>query len=137
MTEEPISVLLDTNVFVAAYWAPHSASARLIEACAGGRLRAHYSVQVKDEVLHILRTIRVRDSYLRQLDPFWERAVQVRPEPIEGIHIDDLDDRKFLEAALGGGTDFLVTNDDHLLRVGFVGRTEILTPGSMVRIAGL
>ena len=30
------TVLLDTNVFVAAYWAPKSASARIVQACIEG-----------------------------------------------------------------------------------------------------
>ncbi len=50
--------------------------------------------------------------------------------PVGDIQIDDSDDKKFLETAIGGQTDYLVTNDDHLLKIGHVGKTEILTSGS-------
>ena len=135
--ENRITLILDTNVFVAAYWAPSSASARLIQACIEGLAQAQYSPEVKREVDRVLSTIRVRDSYLRSLEPFWEKAIEVRGAPVEPVRTDDPEDQKFLEAAAGGGTDLLVTNDDHLLRVGYVGRTEILTPKSAMRVIGL
>jgi len=132
-----ISVILDTNVFVAAHWAPSSASARLIKACRKGLAQAQYSPEVRREVEHVLRTIKARESFVRMLDEFWERAVEVEGEPVDGVLVEDPEDRKFLEAAFGGKTDFLVTNDDHLLRIGYVGRTEIVTPGSALRLLGL
>lgn len=133
----PITVLLDTNAFVAAYWAPSSASGRLIEACISGVVRAHYTDEIKREVLYILRTIKAPESYTAYLDEFWNSAVRVQSASVDEVHIDDPDDRKFLEGAAGGQTDFLVTNDDHLLSIGYIGRTEILSPGSAVKVLGL
>lgn len=132
MSEDPITVLLDTNVFVAAYWNKSSASARLIRACIDGLAQAHYTPEVKREVLHVLRTIRVSESYHAWLEPFWERAVEVRAAPVD-VRAEDPDDQKFLEAVMGGQTDFLATNDDHLLRIRYVGRTEIIPPRSVIK----
>lgn len=130
-------VILDTNVFVAAYWAPRSASARLIQACIDGNAIAVYTAAVKREVFAILRQIKLPDSYFAYLEGFWSRAELVEPASVDEIPIDDPDDRKFLEAAAGAEADFLATNDDHLLSVGYVGRTEILSPGSLVKVLGL
>ena len=132
-----ISVLLDTNVFVAAYWARSSASARLVRACISGSVQAQFSRAVRAEVSAVLRQIRVSDAYMREVDTFWSAAIEVEPRAVESIRTADPSDQKFLEAALGGDTDFLVTNDDHLLRVGYVGRTEIVTPRSALRLLGL
>lgn len=137
LPDNRVTVLLDTNVFVAAYWARSSASARVIRACIDGIVQAQYTAEVKREVLRVLRTIKVSDSYLEYLEAFWDRACEVRGVCVDSIPIEDPDDRKFLEAAAGGQTDFLVTNDDHLLKVEHVGRTEILTPRSVVRLLGL
>ena len=82
----------------------------------------------------VLRQIRVSDAYMREVEEFWSAAFEVRPRIVESVRAADPSDQKFLEAALGGDTDFLVTNDDHLLRVGYVGRTEILTPGSVMKM---
>lgn len=136
MSDKRVTVLLDTNVFVAAYWARSSASARLIDACIRGDILAHYSADVKREVLYVLRTIKVRSAYIERIRCFWETGIEVQPVTVD-VLIEDPDDRKFLEAALGGGTDFLVTNDEHLLSIGYIGRTEILTSGSAARLLGL
>lgn len=131
---EPPTLILDTNVFIAAYWSPASASARLIDACVRGKAIAHYSSPIRGEVDRLLRTIGLPESYVRGLDAFWQTALEVQPVPVDPIRAQDPEDQKFLEAAAGGETDFLVTNDDHLLAVGYVGRTEILTPRSALAI---
>ncbi len=134
MSNSHITVILDTNVFVAAYWAKSSASARLVRACLRGDMQAQYSEEVKREVIRVLRTIRMPESYFMHLEPFWERAVRVKGTSVDPIRSADPQDQKFLEAAAGGEADFLVSNDDHLLSIRYVGRTEILTPGSLSRI---
>jgi len=137
MPDHTISVVLDTNLFIAAYWAKSSASARLVRACVEGRIRACYTAEVRREVDRMLRTIRIPTSYVESLQPFWAGATEVSPANVDDIHIDDPEDRKFLEAAMGANADYLVTNDDHLLRVGYVGRAEIITPGSLARVVGV
>lgn len=137
MSDNRVSVLLDTNVFVAAYWAKFSASARLIKACTQGRIIAHYSTPVKREIIHILKQIKVSQAYMQELEAFWEVAVEVVPVPVESVKVADPDDQKFLEAAVGGQTDYLITSDDHLLEIGHISRTEILTPGSAVKVIEL
>ncbi|OFX14410.1 MAG: putative toxin-antitoxin system toxin component, PIN family [Armatimonadetes bacterium RBG_16_58_9] len=132
-----ITVILDTNVFVAAYWAKSSASARLLRACIEGQVRAQYTQAVKNETVRILEQIGVKRSYMESLEPFWQGAQPVEAVSVDFIRAADPDDQKFLEAAAGGQTDFLVTNDVHLLSIGYLGRTEILTPRSLSRIIGL
>lgn len=130
-------VVLDTNVFVAAYWAPNSASARIVQACIDGVLQAIYTPDTRRETIRILNQIRLPEAFLTRLKPFWDTAMLVEPVRVDDVRIDDPDDRKFLEAAAGGEADFLVTNDDHLLSVKYLGRTEILTPGSLATVLGL
>lgn len=137
MANDSPVVVLDTNVFVAAYWAPKSASARLIQACIDGNIQAAYTADVKREVVRILTQIKLPESYFRYLETFWHTARQVEPVKVDEIPIDDPDDRKFMEAVAGAEADFLATNDDHLLSVGYVGRTEILSPGSLVKVLEL
>lgn len=141
MTDEDtsrISVVLDTNVFVAAYWVPTSHSAQLIQACKKKLIRAHYSPEVRREIEGILRMIKAREAFLKSLEDFWTAAEQVRGIPVEEIdNLADPDDRKFLEAAAGGESDLLVTNDQHLLCLKSVRKTQIVTPKSAIKIIGL
>lgn len=137
MSDDRVRVILDTNVFVAAYWAGASASARLLDACIDGLVLALYSREVRAEVSNVLRTIRAADDFIARIEPFWERAEMVSGVRVDGTAIRDPSDRKFLEAAAGGQADFLITNDDHLLSVGYIGRTEVITPRTAVRVLGL
>lgn len=134
MPDDLIRVILDTNVFVAAYWAPSSASARLIQACIDGLAKAEYTEEIKREVDYVLRTIKVKENYLSYLQQFWENAELVQGLPVNHIRSEDPDDQKFLEAAAAGTADLVVTNDDHLLRIGYTGRAEILPPSSALKL---
>lgn len=137
MSDDRVVVVLDTNVFVAAYWAPRSASARIVQACIEGVVRAVYTSESKSETLAVLRQMKIPEDYVRRLDAYWQSAELVEAVSAGDIAIDDPQDRKFLEAAIGGEADFLVSNDAHLLSVGYVGRTEILTSSSLARLLGL
>jgi putative PIN family toxin of toxin-antitoxin system len=135
-SEHKIRVVLDTNVFVAAYWAPESASAKLLRACFDGLLEAEYTPEIKREVTRVLEQIGIDEFFARWIEGFWAIAVETtRVEP-DDLELPDPDDRKFIEAVLGAEADFLVTNDHHLLSIGYIGRTEVLTPGSAIRLLG-
>lgn len=134
VSDNRIKVILDTNVFIAAYWSPRSASARIIRACIEGGLRAVYTPQIRRETLTMLRRARTSAAYARSLEEFWSAAEEVKGVSAGGVRADDPDDQKFLEAALGGEADFLVTNDAHLLKVEYLGSTQVLTPASLVRL---
>lgn len=135
--DDRIRVVLDTNIFVAAYWAPGSASARVLAACAEGLVRLQYSREVREEVEAVLRTISASREYTNRIAALWDRAELVTAVSLDNLQIRDPSDRKFLEAAVGGDADFLVTNDDHLLSVGFAGRTEVIKPQSALRLLGI
>ncbi len=134
MPDHRITVIPDTNLFIAAYWSPRSASARVIRACMEGRAQAQYSAATRREASTMLRRARVSEAFIRSLEDFWAAAEELNPVPVDSIRAEDPEDQKFLDAALGGGTDFLVSSDAHLLRVRFVGRTEILKPASFMRV---
>lgn len=136
MSEHRITVILDTNIFVAAHWSPRSASARIIRACMDGTIQAQYSLQTRRETMRILHKAHISAAFIASLERFWDAAQAVAGVEAD-VRVDDPDDQKFIEAALGGETDYLVTNDDHLLRIRYIGRTEILPPASLARVLGV
>jgi predicted nucleic acid-binding protein len=125
-------VVLDTNVFVAAGFNPHSASARILERVEDGRLHLVWDEATRRET----RTI------LQQIPPLsWERwaglfheedrlAQAVHPERFSWVV--DPDDRKFAALAAAAGA-VLVTNDDHLLARRDEAGPAILTPDELWR----
>jgi putative PIN family toxin of toxin-antitoxin system len=128
-----LRVVLDTNTFVAAYWSPRSASARLVAAGEQGELQLLVSAPVCREVSRILRNARTSRPYQERIARLLAAAEVVYPTRSVRLVADDPEDDKFLECALNGGADYVVSNDDHLLRLGVVEGVRIVTPGCFVR----
>jgi uncharacterized protein len=128
---EPLGIVVDTNVFVAAGFNPTSASARVLRAIREGRLRLIWNQATRRETEMILRRI-PRLAWEDVADLFRPEGEFVGPTHPEAFAmIVDPDDRIF--AALSAASNSpLVTNDNHLLahqnRIGI----QILTPSAFM-----
>ena len=127
MCGEALVVVLDTNLFVAAFWNRRSASARIVGACLDGRFTPAYTWRMRTEMDKILRNTRTTTPYREMVDRLFDAAMLVEPQPV-AARTEDPDDQKFLECAASAGADYIITSDAHLLRLCRTGRTEIVTP---------
>ena len=128
------SVVLDTNVFVAAAFNPESHAGRIVEALREGRLRLVWNEAVRSETRRILERIppiswapfadlfREEDRYTGSVNPCWFGQVR------------DPDDRMFGALAYAAGAT-LITQDDDLLEVRSNVAVPILTPSEYARRA--
>lgn len=78
---------------------------------------------IDDEILHWISIIAVD-------------GILVRSELKLEIIKDDPDDDKFIEAAVTGKADYLVTQDNHLLKIKKFREINILTPQEFLSILG-
>lgn len=63
-------------------------------------------------------------------------ATVVQPSPLSAVIItDDPDDEKFIEAAVAGAADFIVSGDKHLLALGAHQGIQIVPPAAFVAYA--
>jgi putative PIN family toxin of toxin-antitoxin system len=124
-----LRVVLDTNLFVAAYWNKQSASARIIAACLAGDLQACSTPEIERELWIVIRNIRAREEFAATVSNLIGRAERISPWAEVDVHTDDPEDQKFLVCAASADADYLITSDDHLLRLRTVGRTKIVKPG--------
>ena len=152
-TRPPLPLLiLDTNLLVAAAYAPHSASAALLAAVRAGRARWAVSPAAFAEYRHIVPRAVRRPGGVATILETLRRAEPVVPTAAHdaaarGVS-EDPDDDKFLalaaaardaEGVRGGGGPGLVTllsNDRHLLDVGAYAGVPIARPGAWARAAG-
>jgi putative PIN family toxin of toxin-antitoxin system len=125
--------VLDTNLFVAAYWNKHSASADILEACLRGEAQIFYSSQIRNEIRLILRNIKAREAYKQEVETLLSRGTEVMAPGTLSVVTDDPDDDKFVECAMLAHADYLVTSDEHLLRLGCFGETGIVKPAEFRR----
>jgi putative PIN family toxin of toxin-antitoxin system len=120
-------VVLDTNVLIDGFADDFSYPARLIDAANQGQLTALVTPAIIREYRLILKRLINDLHYQRKIENFFERAEPV-PAVSVNVVIDDSEDEKFLEAALGGKADLIVSKDQHLLTLESLDKTLIVTP---------
>lgn len=126
------SVVLDSNVFVAAGFKPRSHSARILQAVAAGRLRLVWNDAVRREILATVNRIpHLRNQgQEKYFQPKGEFRGSVTTKAFD--HITDPDDRKFAALAVAAGT-VIVSSDRHLLDHRHRREPSVHTPGEFVK----
>lgn len=128
-------VVVDTNLFIAAYYNENSASARILNMIAQRELVFIWSEPIKKEIDKILSNIKARPRYLKKISSkILLEEHRVEPGARVKEVYEDPDDNKFLEAGLAGGADYIVTSDKHLLHLGEFQKMPILTPTNFAKI---
>ena len=127
-------MVLDTNVFVAAYFNRRSASARILDLCSKNEYELVISTRLSREVDSILKNIRAEGEFLEWLRGLFMRALQVKPTKRVFAIREDPEDNKFLECAQEGKADYLITSDRHLLELGEFAQTKICKPTRFLKL---
>lgn len=127
-------VVLDTNVLIDGFNDDFCSEAKLIDAVMAGSLTAIASSKMVNEYRLILRRLIDDREYRTKLENFFAMLEDADPEFVDAV-IDDQEDMKFLEAAIGGEADVVVTSDKHLLDVGEVDGVRVITPDEAWRRA--
>ena len=129
------TVVLDTNAFIAAYFNPRSASAHIINLCCRGKCQAVFSPRLRKEIESVLKQIGAGERFRAKVQEFFEGARMIRITREIPLIMEDPDDNKFLNCALQGGADYLVTSDRHLLKLGEYLGVKICKPSQFLRHA--
>jgi hypothetical protein len=128
-------VVIDTNAFIAAYYNPNSASAHIIGLCCAGKCQAVFSPRLRKEIELILKQVKARKEFRAKVREFFKGARMVKITQEIPLVMEDPDDNKFLNCALQGKADYLVTSDRHLLKLGEYLGTKICKPSQFLRQA--
>ncbi len=112
-----MKILFDTNVYVAEALLSERAG-RMIEATLAARWRVYASPYLVEELGRVLAE---KLGFSRRLAVLSQRRVVRRATLVEAVasaHVPhDPKDSPILQAAVGCGADYLVTNDRHLLEL--------------------
>lgn len=123
-------VVLDTNIFVSGiHWVGDSNKILLM--WKEKRFELVSSIQTIEEITETLRSFRItlsEEDILMWENMILENAVFVEPEEKISIVKDDPDDNKFIETAIAGRASYIITQDNHLLKIGEFKGIRILTP---------
>jgi putative PIN family toxin of toxin-antitoxin system len=113
-----VGVTLDTNVYVSALEFG-GIGARLIGMARAGQFRLDVSGAILDELATVLRDDFQWDGYRMRFAEIELRKVANVVAPTQTLSVtDDPDDNRILECAVEAGSNFLLTYDKDLLRLG-------------------
>ncbi len=139
--KEQMKVVLDTNVVVSRFISPTGVPSRLIDRWSGGGFDLLVSEPVLMEYQQALTYSHVSKlhGYTDLEIANWVREVReaslatVPTETLRVVKSDPKDD-KFLECALSGGADYIVSGDKHLVSLGEYQGIRILSPAEFLRV---
>lgn len=132
-----IKTVLDTNIiFSAIFWKgnPYKAVKALI--------RKEYqhitSREILDELIKILREVEWEERSINR----WERlilrnSILIKPNISLNVIKEDTEDNKFIECAVSGKADYLITGDKHLLKIKKYQKVEIIKVKEFLELIGL
>ena len=125
-----LRIVVDTNVLVASCYSPGSASGEIVDACRRGEVTLIVTPAVQREYERIIpRAVRKQGPRQRLLETL-DLAEVVHPESTPRVVDEDPEDDKFFAAAVAGGAEALVTNDEQVLRVGIYQGVRVTQPAA-------
>jgi putative PIN family toxin of toxin-antitoxin system len=131
-----LRVTVDTNIIISALNFSGS-PLRILEMAAEGAIRLAVSDNILNEVERVLRRPKFGwsqeriDAAVRQISGF---AEHVEPKQRIDIVKEDPTDNRIIECAAASGSEYLVTGDRHLLKIGQYQGVKMTTPSEFVEI---
>ena len=132
-------VVLDTNVLISGtFWTGDSF--RILSLIDSGKFTLILSKEILEEydrVLHsdeILEKSAYREEKAMAVRRLLAMATIIVPTSHVRVVTDDPDDDKFLDAAMEGKAGFIVSQDQHLLKLKEFQNIRILTPQELLRL---
>lgn len=133
--------VLDTNVIVSALLNPNSSPGQVLEHWSSKAYVLIVSDLLLDEFLDVLSRPRIQALHKRDdsqiatlLKQFWDRGKLVNIDETLQVVIADPSDDVFVQTALAGNADFIVSGDRHLLELGEYRGIQIVTPAEFLAI---
>ncbi|MEI6732138.1 MAG: putative toxin-antitoxin system toxin component, PIN family [archaeon] len=124
-------VILDTNVFISGIFWEGNFCSQIIAKWKNRLFEMVSSPQIIEELVETLRCFKIRLD--EEMIEGWKNMIlsnSIIVEPTEKLDIitEDLDDNKFIEAAIAGKADFIISQDNHLLKLKEYRGISILEP---------
>jgi len=129
-----MKITLDTNVLISgSFWTGDSF--KILELIDSHKIECILSKDILDEYFRVAKSDelveKIKDKHLvilKTIESIIRNSIIVAPTKKLDVVKDDPDDNKILECAVEGNTDFVITQDKHLLKLKKFGDIQIITP---------
>ncbi len=133
MKPAPIRVVIDTNVLVSSLWG--GKPRRVIDLWDQGDILVVASEQVLNEYLSVLARFDLTEEDIDDITILFSNPSKTSiVQPKARIHVIKKDpaDNKFLECAVEGEADFIVSGDKHLLELARYKSVRLVSPSEFL-----
>lgn len=134
-------VVLDANIFISLLISRKGNPASIINKWLSGEFEVLISQPIVDEILWVTgyerlqkKYKKVRENRLEFVDLISEQGIWTELTETLTVVTADESDHRYLECAISGGAAYVVTEDDHLLRVGNHQGISVITPAAFVTL---
>ena len=134
-------VVLDANIFVSALISRQGNPAITVDRWLAGEFDVLVSRPIIDEILRVTgyerilkKDARVRENRLEFAALISDQGVWVEPPHRLSVVSADESDNRYLECAVAGGAQYIVTGDQHLLAIRHYQGIEIVSPAVFVAL---
>lgn len=132
-----MKAVLDTNVFISGIFWEGNFCSQIIYKWRMDEFELVSSKEIIEELAKTLNNFKIsmsEDKIQEWINLIIKNAIIVEPgEKIEIIK-EDPSDNKFLEVALNGGADFIISQDQHLLKLRQYSNIKIIKPEEALEI---
>ena|SRR3989338_5468644 len=129
--------VLDTNVFISGiFWSGNYCS-QLIYKWKNKEIEIISSLEIVGELIETLKSFKIQmpeDMIEEWKNLILKNSVLIAPSTKIDIIKEDPDDNKFLETAVDGKADFIISQDKHLLNLKEYRGVKILRPEEAVKL---
>ena len=131
-----MKVVIDTNIFISGiFW--KGASNKVIINWKEGKFILVTSLEAVSEIIKVLKDFKIRlsDDMIRKwIDLIVRNSIIVEPKERINIVKDDQKDNIFIETAVAGNVDYIISQDSHLLKLKEFRGIKIITPEEFNKI---
>ena len=136
-----MKVVLDANVYVSSMVNMQGNPKSIISAWQQGTFDVLISSPILEEIGRVLRYPRIvkrhkQDETVIQrfLKLLENQATVVEPTEMLGVVIEDESDNRYVECAIAGKAQYIISGDNHLLNIGEYRGIVILSPAAFVAL---
>ena len=131
-----MKVVLDTNIFISGIFWKGSPN-KVILNWREGKFTLVTSLEAVSEIIKVLKDFKIRfsDDMIKEwVDLIVRNSIIVEPKEKIEIVKDDPKDNIFIETAVAGNVDYIVSQDNHLLKLKEFRGIKIITPEEFNKI---
>ena len=136
-----MKVVLDANIFVSALISNQGNPAKILDKWKEREIEVVVSSAIIAEIHRVTGYERLQKKYKRireeregLIDDLRGFATLVEPQQKLSVVQADESDNRYLECAVEGGANYIVTGDPHLLDIGNYQGINIITPATLVTL---